>query len=69
MYFVLLLLIFIVPHQCEFRVNCPNGRPAFWTFDILTFNFSTHCSSPGQSCHYKMGKCNKQHQCCPRTLR
>jgi len=69
MYLFLLFLSFIVSVQSGFNLYCPNGRPALWSFDIFTLNFSTYCSSPGQSCLNKIGRCNDQHLCCPRTLR
>ncbi|CAF0734992.1 unnamed protein product [Rotaria sp. Silwood1] len=67
--FPLLLLIIISPCKSDYSVYCLNGRPAFSIFNVSTFTFSARCSTPGQSCYDKKGKCSTEHLCCPRTLK
>jgi len=67
--FLFLLLIIIVPNKSEYILYCPNGRHAIWTFDVTIFRITANCSTPGQPCGNKMGKCNEQNLCCPSTLK
>ncbi|CAF0803563.1 unnamed protein product [Adineta steineri] len=63
------LSIFILSSKANFDIQCSNGRQALWSFDMFNFTFSVRCSTPGQSCRNKTGKCNKQFLCCPRTFK
>ncbi len=53
----------------DLDLNCPNGRPALYAFDVSTFRISAYCPTHGQPCNNKRGKCNEQNLCCPPTLK
>lgn len=67
--FLFLFSINILPNKSDYNLHCSNGRQALWTFDINTFHISAGCSTPGQTCNNKIGICNDQKLCCPRTLK
>jgi hypothetical protein len=67
--FLFVLSIFILPNKSDFNLDCSNGRPALWIFNVTIFRFASGCSTFGQSCNNKLGICNNQNLCCPRTLK